>query len=238
MKTISVVRCFVALFALSAASAAVAAPPDHWVGTWATASVDNPNRPHGGAPDAPVFLATDTSVREIVHVSLGGGALRVDLTNEFGTEPLTVIAASIAPAGAKGELAAAPVALTFGGSASIIIPPAAHVVSDAATLNVPVGSDLAITIFLPAQKLTHLTQHNSAYQTNYIIPGQRDGGKNAAGRGEDVCQLVFPEAGERAGGGEGGVGCGFWRFDHGRHVFHGGYESPLAGFSGAAAGCG
>ena len=163
------------LLALTVAASAnlQAAPPDHWVGTWATADVDRPNRPAPNAPpDTPVFAAADTTLREIVHLSLGGSMVRVELSNEFGTEPLTIGEAHVALAGGKGEIMLPGAnALTFGGHPSVIIPPGAHIVSDPATLNVPAFADLAISIFLPAQKMTHMTVHNSAYQTNYMVPG-------------------------------------------------------------------
>jgi len=66
-----------------------AAPPDHWVGTWATADLDRPN-PKGD------FGAADTTLRQIVHLSLGGPVLRVELSNQFGIEPLSIGAVHVA----------------------------------------------------------------------------------------------------------------------------------------------
>jgi lysophospholipase L1-like esterase len=150
-------------------------PPDHWVGTWATADLDRANTGKGGLP------ATDTTLRQIVHVSLGGALVRVELSNEFGTEPLTVGAAHLALAGAGPaspdiEVTTANT-LTFGGHATVIIPPGAEVVSDPVSLKLPAQGDLAISLFLPAQPMTHLTVHNSAYQTNYIAAGNVVGEK-------------------------------------------------------------
>ena len=155
--------------ALAAPVAHASSAPDHWVGTWSTANVERAN-----TRDA--IAIADTTLRQIVHVSLGGSSVRIELSNQFGTEPLTISAVHIAlaanPAGANGDIALASAnALTFGGRPSIVIPPGAHIVSDAAALNLPAMSDLTISIFLPAQKITHLTVHGSAYQTNYIAPG-------------------------------------------------------------------
>ena len=99
---------------------------DHWVGTWATAVVVRPQAPaspaiapegsacapaafgpapgRGGAaaggragftPPAPLNFKNQT-LRQIVHVSLGGDRLRVVLSNAFGTVPLEVGAAHVA----------------------------------------------------------------------------------------------------------------------------------------------
>jgi len=208
------------LTALAATSYA-APPPDHWVGTWATAPFASGNgrmtpppvlSPPVGAivqtgplspavakasgastqtapaqtapavtapapapparPPAFVYGVTDTTLREIVHVSIGGPVLRVIFTNEFGTEPLTIGAAHVAisQGGSSINLVSA-AGLTFGGHTSVIIPPGALVVSDPATVNLPAASDLAISLFLPAQTITHLSQHGSADQTSYTAPG-------------------------------------------------------------------
>src|SRR6185369_11165422 len=77
------------LCTLFSTKSAIAAPPDHWVGTWATSPVALPNTDQK-------YGAVETTYREIVHVSLGGDTSRVVLTNEFGLEPLTISAASIA----------------------------------------------------------------------------------------------------------------------------------------------
>ena len=58
-----------------------AAPPDHWVGTWAASPVAAVNE---GAK----LIPGDVTLREIVHVSIGGPLVRVVISNEFGTDPL------------------------------------------------------------------------------------------------------------------------------------------------------
>jgi len=167
ITSLASLRRAVCLLALSfaAVNASFAAAPDHWVGTWATADVDRANTKAD-------FGATDITLRQIVHISLGGSAVRIELSNRFGTESLTVGAVHLALAEAKGDIKL-PTAnkLTFGGKDSIVIPAGADVVSDPVALKVDAFTDLAISLFLPAQKITHETIHGSAYQTNYIAPG-------------------------------------------------------------------
>jgi lysophospholipase L1-like esterase len=154
--------------AITSNIASAATPPDHWVGTWAASpmAANNPGAKFG-AP------GTDgTTLREIVHVSLGGSSVRVTLTNEFGLDPLTIGAAQIAlSSGASGITAASATPLTFGGQTSIIIPPGALVVSDPAALKFAPFSNLAVTLFLPDQPVNQLTLHPFADQTNYLVPG-------------------------------------------------------------------
>jgi lysophospholipase L1-like esterase len=123
-------------------------------------------------PPAFVYGAADTTLREIVHVTLGGPILRVIFTNEFGTDPLTIGAAHVAisQGGSTINLVSS-AGLTFGGRTSVTIPPGALVVSDPAAVNLPAASDLAISLFLPAQPIAHLSVHTFADQTSYTAPG-------------------------------------------------------------------
>ena len=146
---------------------ATAAAPDHWVGTWATSPIaaSNPTAKFGAEG------TTGTTLREIVHISLGGGTVRVILTNEFGLDPLTIGAAQIALSAGVSGITGTGAPLTFGGQASVIIPPGALLVSDPVTLKVAPLSNLAVSIFLPDQPITQLTLHSFADQTNYLVPG-------------------------------------------------------------------
>jgi lysophospholipase L1-like esterase len=156
------------LYALTPAIATAAASADHWVGTWAASPMAAKN-PDGkfGAP------GTDgTTLREIVHISIGGPSVRVVLTNEFGLDPLTIAAAQIALSSGTSTIApTSATPLTFGGRPSIIIPPGAMAISDPATLKVAPASDLAVSLFLPDQPVNQLTLHPFADQTNYLVPG-------------------------------------------------------------------
>src|ERR1700685_3910774 len=84
--------CLPALLVASTLASAQSTPvsdPSAWVGAWATA-------PYGGDPWHTVPTLIDSTLRQIVHTSLAGKALRVRLTNEFGSEPLRIDAATVA----------------------------------------------------------------------------------------------------------------------------------------------
>ena len=131
-----------------------------------------PANPFPNRPAPFVYGAADTTVREIVHISIGGPQVRVIFTNEFGTEPLLIGAASIGVSqGGSTINQVSSAGLTFGGRTMVTIPPGALMVSDPATVNVPAGSDLAVSFFLPVQTITHLSVHGSADQTSYTAPG-------------------------------------------------------------------
>lgn len=158
---------------------------EHWVGTWAASPMGfknasgvyggvAPAAAAGGTADASPTAATGAgvTVREIVHVSLGGSQVRVQLSNEFGVEALTIAAAEIAVRDKDSAVvAASEVPLTFEGRAGVVIPAGAMVVSDAATLSLKPLSDVAVSLFVPTQAMTVRSAHGSAYQTNYMVDG-------------------------------------------------------------------
>lgn len=145
------------------------APPDRWVGTWTAAPVAVPN-------DKGQFGAADTTYREIVHVSLGGPLLRVAISNEFGTDPLLIGAAHVALRDkADGVRITSANALTFGGSPSVVIPPGGMVWSDEATVALKPFTDLAVSVFVPAQAMHTVSAHSFADQTSYAADGNQVG---------------------------------------------------------------
>ena len=145
------------------ATSALAA--DHWVGTWATAPV--------AATNADRF-AEDTTLREIVHVSLGGRSVRVVLSNAFGTDDLKIGAVSVAlSAGGGAVTPQSSAAALFHGQTAVVIPAGGEVVSDPVALNLPALSDLAVTIFLPGQTVKTATIHSFANDTNYMAAGNQ-----------------------------------------------------------------
>jgi len=131
-----------------------------WISSW-TAS---PQAPRGVMPTS----FSNRTIRQVVHLSLGGNKIRLRLSNEFGTKPVLIGAASVAMAGAGSDIVSASLRpLTFGGSKSVIIPPGAPALSDPVELNVAPLSDLAVSLYLPAA--TDLaTVHATGLQTAYV----------------------------------------------------------------------
>ncbi len=182
-----------ALFAFSFAAHAAKPdpPPDRWVGTWATSDF---------SLDSAKALAdlglgtTDMTLREVVQVSLGGPLVRVELSNEFGTEPLLIGAAHLAltaPGVYTDINLPSANALTFGGKPSIVIPVGATVVSDPVSLVVPEGADLTISLFVPAQTISHASYHGAAHQTNYLAAGNVVSGKTLAAGARKIASWYF-----------------------------------------------
>jgi lysophospholipase L1-like esterase len=161
----------IALLALFAGSVALAGDDDrdrggdqHWVGTWATAPVSQ-------APNPAVNINNQT-LRQIVHISVGGEHVRIRVSNAFGTAPLIVGAAHIARRDANELIVpGSGRPLTFSGNPDITIPAGAVALSDPARLDAAALSDLAIDLYLPGDTsatTSPLTSHTGALQTSYV----------------------------------------------------------------------
>jgi lysophospholipase L1-like esterase len=150
----------VGTFALhQTASARDRAAKQHWVGTWSTSP--------GGVGQG----FRDETLRQIVHISIGGKWLRVRFSNSFGTESLVIDAATIAIRKKDDKIKVKSLReLTFGGEVFITIPPGARVLSDAVELKVADEADLAVSLYVDADTGTS-TVHSSAHQTSFISPG-------------------------------------------------------------------
>ena len=144
------------------------ASTEHWIGTWASSQqVPEP------ANALPVDQLRDATLRQIVHLSVGGSELRVHLSNAFGTAPLQIdsvhIARPLSPASDEID-ATTDKALTFAGSSDVIIPAGAEYISDPVEYPVAALSNLAITFHLsepPAQQ----TGHPGSRATSYVVHG-------------------------------------------------------------------
>jgi lysophospholipase L1-like esterase len=151
-----------------------AAPRDdaHWVATWTA----NPEARWDGDFALPLnlpFHLWDQTVRQVVHVSLGGKRVRVVLSNAYGDAPLVIGAAHIGLSGKEGTVAAgSDHALTFAGQPTISIPPGAFVVSDPVAWKVDALSDLAVSLYLP-EPTPPATFHWDARQTAFVGAGNQ-----------------------------------------------------------------
>ena len=162
---LSFAACAALAFVFGAPSRAQSVPHPQWVGTWAAA----PLLVEGGFNLRPLSGVT---LREIVHVSVGGPQLRVRFTNAYGADPLTIADAHVALSAGNGAIQPGiDHAITFGGATSVNIPPGAELFSDPVALAVPPLSDLAVSFYLPPQVMRAETFHDFADQDNFLANG-------------------------------------------------------------------
>jgi lysophospholipase L1-like esterase len=138
----------------------------HWVESWGAAQQELDKT------DSPPSL-NDATIRQIVHLSMGGSRLRIRLSNVFGEAPLRIDSVHIArPMSPKGSAidAATDTVIRFDGQTSLSIPAGSEYVSDAACFEAASLSDLAVTIHIteaPARR----TGHSESLATSYVNPG-------------------------------------------------------------------
>ncbi len=158
---------FVTLCAVTSLSPA--APPRHWVATWADAPAP---QWADEAQRAKAHLEFENqTVREIVHTSIGGSAIRLRLSNKFGQDSVQIGAVHVASCGDAGKIMPdSDHTVTFSGRTTFIIPSDSPFLSDPVDFTLPAASNLCISLFLP-KKTTAAGIHYSAQQKNYIAAG-------------------------------------------------------------------
>jgi lysophospholipase L1-like esterase len=161
-------RSMMAFLALSFTAGVAAPQPVHWVVSWG-ASASPP--PEAAQIRKAGLEFNNQTLREIVHLSIGGSAVRVRFSNFFGRQSLEIGSAHLALRASDSTiLLSSDRAVTFGGAAGVSVPPNAFVLSDPVNLAVPAESDLAISIFVP-HVATAAGMHNFAQQTSYVGAG-------------------------------------------------------------------
>jgi len=137
----------------------VAASTNAWIATWATS-------PQSGTPDPrePLLNIDNQTVRERVRASIGGSRIRLRFSNEFGSSPLLIGAATVAIPKDVSTIKEESIRnVTFEGRNSIEIPAGAPVLSDPISLQLTPGAEISISIYFP-NRLTTPTLHAFAFK--------------------------------------------------------------------------
>jgi lysophospholipase L1-like esterase len=140
----------------------------NWIVSWG-ASQQIPEPANALAADD----LRDATVRQIVHLSVGGPTVRVHVSNAFGTDALHLTAVHIARPVSPSSSAIDPAtdkALTFAGKIDVIVPPGAEFVSDPVDYPVAPLSDLAVSLHLDAPPARQ-TGHPGSRATTYYVHG-------------------------------------------------------------------
>ncbi|MEZ6029671.1 MAG: SGNH/GDSL hydrolase family protein [Hyphomonadaceae bacterium] len=139
MKRLSAV-----LFALALAGCVTqpmaSTPAPGWAGSWGA----SPTLPPAGGRSF-----ENQTVRQAIRLSEGGTAIRIRFTNEYGENPLEIGAATVSLAGEDGKPSGPPVAITFSGASTAVIPPGAPLLSDPIALDAAPLQQLSISLYLP-----------------------------------------------------------------------------------------
>lgn len=159
--------------ALALGATAQNANEPQWTGTWATAVE------YTGQGDMPRCSLAETSVRQIIRVSMAGEgrgkrgtAYRLQLSNEFGSSPVEIRAVYVADAIDSCDIDAKTAKyLSFAGRRSLTIPAGEAVYSDAFRYGLKPLQRLAITVCYGSNVPEHATSHRGSRTTSYIMDG-------------------------------------------------------------------
>lgn len=154
------------VFLLLFASCFINSQGQKWVGTWSTApQLVEPNN----MPPEPGL--TNSTLRQVIRVSIGGDSLRVRFSNEFSTGPVTMHGVSIALSKEVGIIdKSTSRMLTFNGKEEVIIPPRGKITSDPVRFSIKPRTDIAITIYF-GQTSSDVTGHPGSRTTSFLSAG-------------------------------------------------------------------
>ena len=133
-----------------------------WTATWATA-IEAPL----AESDMPKTSMTNSTLRQVIHVSIGGDKLRMQLSNEKSQQPVEIKSVYIADTdGGKAIDQKTAKYLTFNGSRSATIEPGKAVYTDVAQYKLKPLQRLSVTISYgntPVKATTHRGSRNTSY---------------------------------------------------------------------------
>ncbi|MEU6551262.1 SGNH/GDSL hydrolase family protein [Streptomyces sp. NPDC046915] len=140
-----------------------------WTGSWEA------------APSGTASVVPGATIRNVVHLSVGGRVLRVRLSNRLGTAPLTLGAVTVAlrRAGGPDAVPGTMRTATFDGAPTVTVPPGRDLVTDPVRLVAPAASDLLVTVHTRSAA-GPATYHSTALQTGYVAPGGEGDGDDVA----------------------------------------------------------
>ena len=139
---------------------------DGWVGTWATAVEPTTLK------DMPAFSLAGRSIRQIVHVSIGGSQLRLQMSNVYSSVPVEIKSVFIADAKEGSEIDVRSARyLKFNGKQKCTIPAGDSIYSDVFEYPLKPLQRLAITICYGDSVPECGTSHRGSRTTSYIYNG-------------------------------------------------------------------
>jgi lysophospholipase L1-like esterase len=143
-----------------------------------------------GSPMAwaqPGVIASDTTVRELSTVALGGKAVKVRISNLFGDAPLVVGAATVALSSGGGAIIASTLKrLAFDRRPSITIPVGRVAYSDATRLTVAGGQTLAVSVYVRDSDLVTLHPYGNLGAVSFFA------GNGSGNQVDSVTGTAFP----------------------------------------------
>lgn len=135
---------------------------------------------------------TDQTLRQVVRLSVGGYALKIKFSNEYGKTPLTLNRVQIAASlglGAIDPATSRPV--TFAGKTDVTIPPGKQIYSDDIAFPAKAFSELAVSIYI--KDADDRTGHHFSRNISYIGSGDLTEAANIPNARKSTSSFYMPE---------------------------------------------
>ena len=125
--------------------------------------------------------AAQATIRELTTVAIGGQAVRVRISNLFGTRPLVLGAGTVAASTGAGATidTATLLPLAFNGSANVTVPTGAVIYTEPVPIAVHAGETLAVSLFITSPDLITVHPCCAGPLVSYFTP-------NGAGNATEV----------------------------------------------------
>ncbi|HEX3787189.1 MAG TPA: SGNH/GDSL hydrolase family protein [Pseudonocardiaceae bacterium] len=166
----------------SCSSAQPVRTPSAQVDTWAA------------APDRLTNSYQDRTIREIVHTTIGGGSVRLRLSNVFGSAPVRFDSVWVgAQSGAAGVVANSNQRVQFAKADTVTVPVGAEIVSDPVNMTVHPGENLTVSIHVDGDT-GKVTGHQRAQQQGWYADGDAAADTSGAPYTHQVDQWFWLDA--------------------------------------------
>lgn len=138
-----------------------------WTGTWATAVEFT------GPGDMPKASLSGRSLRQIIHLSIGGEVMRMQLSNIHSKEPVEIKSVFIATPTDSCDIDVKTAKyLTFSGKKSVTIPPGEAIYCDVMKYHLTPLQLLSVTVNYGEQTPVNASSHRGSRTTSYLMQGE------------------------------------------------------------------
>ncbi|MFV5364349.1 SGNH/GDSL hydrolase family protein [Acinetobacter oleivorans] len=147
-----------------------------WVTTWAASPQKVWNKDFVFPTNIPEQVSNQT-IKQISQISLGGEAVRLVFTNQYGDQPLYIDKTTVGLVKGQSLKSKSAYPVYFSGKLKAQILPGKQLISDPIQLPVPDHAQLMVNSFIQ-KPITFKTFHWDAKQTSWIIAGNQTANLN------------------------------------------------------------
>lgn len=147
-----------------------------WVTTWAASPQKVWNKDFVFPTNIPDQISNQT-IKQISQISLGGEAVRLVFTNQYGDQPLSIDKTTVGIFKGQSLKAKSAYPVYFSGKLKAQILPGKQLISDPIQLPVPDHAQLMVNTFIE-KPTTFKTFHWDAKQTSWLIAGNQTANLN------------------------------------------------------------